>query len=157
MESQTTAVDKDKISQNVAAQRAEEIRKEKEQQKKNVQTLVTVCLEKKQKLLLEKRKLEETLRVVNMDLEDLKEGRLDRILERQVKDPRSAEISEFMIKEQESSIGRDGKWYKPYVVTFAEPRPDSHASVVVNCSATKDFAVGTYIIGPNKEVIHFRN
>ncbi len=128
----------------------------KEKQKQNVQDLVTTCLEAKQQLLLEKKRIEEKLRVVNMDLEDLKDGRLDRILERQVKDPRSAEISEFNIIEGHLDGEKSGKWYKPFIITLAKPKPGGYTHLEINCSITKDYAVGTYIIGPEKEVIHFR-
>ena len=128
----------------------------RDQQKQNVQDLVTACLEAKQALLVEKRKIEEKLRVVNMDLEDLKDGRLDRILERQLKDPRSAEISEFSIVEGQADGDKNGKWYKPFIVKLMNTKVGRNQYIELNCSVTKDYAVGTYIIGPEKEVIHFR-
>lgn len=125
----------------------------RDEQKNNVQKFVSSCLERKQKLLQERKRTEDVLKVFNMVLDDLKEGRLDRILEMQQRDPRTIEMAGFSIKEGVVSEIQEkgGKWYKPYVIEFA-----SGTILTVNCSSTKDFAIGTYLVGPEKEVIHFR-
>jgi hypothetical protein len=125
----------------------------KEQQKLNVQTVVASCLQRKQEIFKKRKELEDVLRVMNMVLEDLKDGRLDRILEMQEKDKASVEAAGFAIHEihEIGNLDKGGKWYKPYQVRFS-----SGDILEINCSCTKDFAVGTYLIGENKEVIHFR-
>jgi hypothetical protein len=130
----------------------------REQQKNNVQTLVRICLERKQELLHQRKQVEDVLRVYNIVLEDLKEGRLDRIVEMQQKDPKTIELAGFRIAEGTATDVQEkgGKWYKPYFIYFSNPSPITDEYLEINCSSTKDFAIGTYLIGPEKEVIHFR-
>lgn len=125
-----------------------------EQLKKNIQTIVAMCLHKKQELFAQQKKIEDTLKIVNIVLEDLKDGRLDRIFEMQVKDPSTKESCGFVIKESlnEEQPATNGKWYKPYFVCFN----GESDYLEIHSSGAKDYAVGTYLIGSDKKVIHFR-
>jgi len=122
-------------------------------------------------------KLQEKKKYLKLDLEDLKEGRLDRIEERQEKDPKSKNYSlVIIIKERERVVERTPYWYVPYHVEWNQTvSPDtvyctsggtdnsalcssfssaSSFAGTINGSITKDFAPGTYLVGD--KIIHLR-
>ena len=78
------------------------------------------------------------------DLNDLKEGRLDRIIERYEIDEESRKNSVFAIK-RKATIG-DKKsamhWYQPFIVYI--DGEDSDTEIIINNSLTKIHAAGTY-------------
>jgi hypothetical protein len=77
---------------------------EKELQEKQIQEvkeIVKRTLEKLEKAKKQKAEVDEVIKYLKMDLDDLKEGRLDRIEERQLKDPKAKEVSVVIIIKKE--------------------------------------------------------
>lgn len=104
--------------------------KEKEKQIKKVKEIVRRTLESIEKVKEEKTEVDKKLRYLKMDLDDLKEGHLERIEERQSKDPEAKKYSVIIIvKEKEIIREREvpcpypvypyySPWYWPYTITW---------------------------------------
>jgi TolA-binding protein len=160
----------------------------KENQIAEVKKIVLKTLEKINKLdkeidetKAEIKELEEQRKILRMDLDDMKEGRLDRISERQAIDKKAKEVSVVVIiKEKETIIERD-RWHFPYQIIWQIPyqSPNTFQPVIysdnsgdfnttygitssasslseptINCSVTKFATVGTYNVDGN--VINLR-
>jgi TolA-binding protein len=161
----------------------------KENQIAEVKKIVLKTLEKINKLdkeidetKAEIKELEEQRKILRMDLDDMKEGRLDRISERQAIDKKAKEVSVvIIIKEKETIIERD-RWHFPYqiiwqqpyvptypmqpIVTYSDNSGDfnttygitssasSLSEPIINCSVTKFATVGTYNV--DGKVINLR-
>jgi len=113
-----------------AVEEAEDSLKEKQIQE--VKQIVLKTLEKINKVEKDISKakdrvkeLEDQRKILRMDLDDMKEGRLDRIAERQEKDEEAKKVSVvIIIKEKETIIERDrSPWYFPYAITWQEYQP----------------------------------
>jgi TolA-binding protein len=115
--------------------------------------------------------LEETKKILKMDIDDMKEGRIDRIAERQEKDEKAKNTSVvIIIKEKETVIEKERPipyWYYPYQVIWKteyntypigggliggnignnfigySSSIDSGA-LSINCSVAKFATIGTY-------------
>ncbi len=85
-----------------------------------VKLIVKKTLEKIEKLKKERRELDNKIKILKMDIDDLKEGRLDRIAERQDKDESAKKISVVVII-KEKIIEKVGPWYVPYIVHWNTP------------------------------------
>ena len=117
----------------------------KEKQVEEVKQIVKKTLEKLDKLKEKKKDLDEQIKVLKMDIDDLKEGKLDRIVERQEKDPDAKKtsvviIEKVIIKERETP----NYWYWPYHIRWNTPFYNDN---VVYCDNTADntltFSSGT--------------
>jgi len=159
---------------------------EKEQHEKQVaevKKIVLKTLEKKREYERIRDDAVSKIKILNMDLEDLKEGKLDRIVERQDKDEEAKRISVVVIiKEKEVHHYHDNPWYVPYRIVWNEPMPfiplvhtpvftnpaiycsttsnSGNDSVVsyssaINCSTAKEASVGAYELS-NSEIVHLR-
>jgi hypothetical protein len=68
--------------------------------------------------------LEEKKKILKLDIEDIKDGRLDRIAERQEKDEKAKAISVIIvIKEKETIIERERPyypWYQPWTIVWQD-------------------------------------
>ncbi len=119
--------------------------------KQAVKHIVALTLEK---LLLVESELSEKQKersALKRDLNDLKEGRLDRIKERHDVDVQSKEISVFAL-ELKVSIGEaktNNLWYIPYILYLSTGEKLSE----INNSVTKTHAAGTYPLS-NGDVKH---
>ena len=92
---------------------------EKEQREKEIAQLkeiVKKTLSELEKLKSQKKEVDGKIKILKMDLDDLKEGRLDRIEERQQKDPQAKEISVILVKEKEVERIIEKPYYVPYYV-----------------------------------------
>jgi len=98
----------------------EQKRKEHEKQVAEVKEIVKRTLLEIEKLKDEKGNIEEKLKILKLDIDDLKEGKLERIKERQDKDPKAKEVSIIIIKEKETIRERDipSPWYQPYYIQW---------------------------------------
>lgn len=142
----------------------------KEKQIEEVKRIVTKTLEKieivdskieakKQEL----KELEEEKKLLKMDIDDLKEGRLDRIQERQEKDPKAKNTSIVIIFRERTvpsypqpiTIDRN-PWYDPYKVTWYCNTSDNSCinSTSVNGSVAKYATPGTYVL--TNKVVNLR-
>lgn len=69
----------------------------------------------------EVKKLEDQKKILKMDIDDLREGKLDRISERQEKDPEAKKISVVLIIKEKTIIREVSPWYWPYTVIWQQP------------------------------------
>ena len=92
----------------------------KEKQIAEVKKIVLKTLEKIEGKTKERDKLSEEIRLLKMDIDDLKEGKIERIVERQEKDPKAKEVAVvIIIKEKE--VGELSPWYWPYQIIWQYP------------------------------------
>ena len=125
--------------------------------------------------------LEEEKKILKMDIDDFKTGRLDRIEERQEKDEKAKKASVVKIEQIEKHIHYHYDWYVPYQVTWVQPiipsAPYFPTPVQCGCSTgvesdngfcctasnqpftltsslSKDYTSGTYVV--NDKTIHLR-
>jgi len=148
--------------------------KKDEQLKEAVKEIVQHTLEKIDELDKEIKDREESKKILKLDLEDLRNGKLDLIEERQKKDSKAAKVSLVIIKE----VIRDTYypqpiWIRPYDITwnpntiwcgsggnslnaFSSTTQSTTLSNggTFTCSVVKDNASGCYNIGT--KVINFR-
>ena len=99
---------------NKAQQAFKEVEKELEDtQIKELKKIVKATLEQLEKKKEKKVKIDKEIKILKSDIDDLKEGRLDRIKERQTKDPDAKKVSVIIIKEK--VIEREVPvWRQPY-------------------------------------------
>jgi hypothetical protein len=95
----------------------------KDKQVQEVKKIVLKTLEKLNEKQKEKTTLEEEIRLLRMDIDDLKEGRLDRIQERQEKDAKAKQTSVVIIIKEKEVIREYTPWYQPYKVIWQTPMP----------------------------------
>jgi len=156
---------------------------EKDAQEKQVQEVKEIVAKSLEKLEEVKKKIDALRaeeKILKMDLEDLKVGKIDRIVERQEKDPKAKEVSVVVIIKEREVIRETNPWYWPYRVIWNEPyRPvwytnsdvycggnssfSSNADQfqtldqpvgMINCSVAKEAAIGTYEV--NGHPVHLR-
>ena len=100
----------------------------KEKQVDEVKRIVLKTLEKIETLRTDKDKaqesvkdIDEKIRLLKMDLDDLKEGRLDRLAERQEKDERAKQTSVVIIIKEREVVREVSPWYWPWRVVWPDP------------------------------------
>ena len=91
----------------------------KEKQIDKVKEIVKATLERIEKLDNDIRELQSQRKILKLDIDDLKAGRLDRIEERQKKDPEASKTSVVKVKEKEIHHHHHYEpWYRPYVIEW---------------------------------------
>jgi|SRR5665213_484734 len=105
----------------------------KEKQVQEVKRIVVKTLERLDAVKKEIKELQEKERVLKMDIDDLKEGRLDLIAERHEKDPEAKKISVVLIiKEKEYiPVMSPSPWYWPYTVVWPNYVPSYPLPTVI--------------------------
>jgi hypothetical protein len=120
------------------------------------------------------KELDGQIKILRSDIDDLKEGRIDRIVERQEKDPKAINVSVVVIIKEKEVIREP--WYQPYVIEkwntpvlpYLHPIFDvyqgatSDATITkgcncidtINCSISKFATVGTYDV--NGTIVNLR-
>ena len=150
-----------------AVQSAEQELEDKQVEK--LKDVVKDILQKIRDLDVEIKKLEDDRKILKLDLENLKNGRLDLIEERQKVDKKAKEISVILVEKQVPHHFND-PWYQPYVIHYVPYYPPvqtfplnpiystsggqvggfTTTSVFsLNNSTAKNFTSGTYAIGDN--------
>jgi len=81
--------------------------------------------------------LQEEIRILRHDISDLKEGRLDRMVDRQNIAKEALEASAFTIKKDTGSKTTN-QWYVPYIVQYDDTRSE------INNSVAKTHTSGSY-------------
>ena len=119
----------------------------KQKQVAAVKTIVRETFRRIDELEKQKNDVQNKIKILKHDLFDLKDGRLDRILERQTMDPTIGQLS-ICIVEKNGKDASSSPWYIPYKVSFLNPPPDEGGIVTVelNNSIVKLNAAGTYQI-----------
>ena len=109
-------------SKEIAKEAFELAEKEtREKRVAEVKAIVLKTLEKladAEKVLKEK---QEEKKILRMDLDDLKEGHLDRIAERQAVDGKAKKVSVVVIIKEKETIREVSPWYYPYQVIWQVP------------------------------------
>lgn len=148
---------------------AEKERKEK--QIEEVKKIVLKTLEKIEQLNKDKedikkkeKDIDNQIKVLKMDIDDLKEGRLDRIEERQEKDMKAKETSVVIIIKEKEVIKESNPWSWKYNVYWPNPFVFPYSSnstlgcdstidnisfvdATITNSVAKNETIGTYIVG----------
>ena len=116
---------------------------QREKQVEEVKKIATKTLERLEEVRKNRKTLEEEERILKLDIEDLKEGRLDRIVERQEKDPKAKQTSVVTIIREKEVIREVGPWYWPYRVYWNEPI----YYPAIGMSTTQNFCFNTQSAG----------
>jgi len=162
----------------------QEEQKEHDERIDEVKLIVKTTLQEIEKLQDQKKEIEEKLKILKLDIEDLKEGKLERIKERQEKDPLAKQVSLIIIKEtiREREVPVPSPWYTPYTITWNTPgvvycTSDTYndtgknfigyttcsgidevsyepAKFILTNSIVKNNVVGTYKL--SKKIVHLR-
>lgn len=121
-----------------------------------IKLLVQATLERIEIYRDGKKDVDEILRILNQDLKDLKEGRLDRIEERQNIHPKAKGISVVQVEKAtitnpdptKNNDPYQVRWYTPYKIWANMQEETSELlkdmSLIVNNSFIKDNVGGTY-------------
>lgn len=144
-----------------------------EKQIKELKEIVTKYLEKIKTLTDKKEVIEKDIKILKADLDDIKEGRLDKIKERQEVDPAAKKVSIIIIKEKVYPP-TEKPWQQPWIWSwnnFADYTKFDNNLVFgnttgnfpqVNCvltsSVSKNYASGTYLISHNgqDDIVYFK-
>lgn len=141
----------------------------KEKQINEVKEIVKNTLIELDKAKKQKEKIEEKIKYLKMDLDDLKAGKLSLIEERQEKDPKAKDYSVVIIV-KEKIVREVSPWYVPYQVIWNYPSysfgwsnsgGDASCYAIttggcstINNSVAKDYCLGVYDI--NGHSVNFR-
>ena len=141
------------------AELAEKELKEEERKKqfKVIKEAIKGELEKLGEKKKQRRELDEEIKIHKQNIDNIREGRLDLIEERQRKDERAKAVSTIII-EREKIVEKlvpypvdplpYKPWYTPYKIwcgtTTDIPMWETTTGVTVNCSIAKDASPGTY-------------
>ena len=141
-----------------------------EKQVQEIKKIVTETLKKLDGVKAQIKELQEEKKILELDIDDLKEGKLDRIEERQEKDPKAKKVSVVVIiKEKETIRENYNPWFIPYhtiwqteyvnTVPFKQNQfyctsdagptleLSSLSNGTINCSVAKSAAAGAYDVG----------
>ena len=110
--------------------------KEKEKQVQEVKNIVKRTLQEIEKLKDEKASIEEKLKILKLDIDDLKQGKLELIKERQDNDPLAKRISVIIIKEKETIREVPSPWYQPWVISWNQVYRDNTPFVFSSYNST---------------------
>jgi len=114
----------------------------KERQKAAIKELVGLTLEQIEGYEILKNGIMEKLKILKHDLFDLKDGRLDRIMERQKMNAEAGDVSAIKVDRKENQQA-GSPWYMEYAVTWT-CSDGKKSQVVINNSATRLHASGSY-------------
>jgi regulator of replication initiation timing len=107
----------------------------KDKQVATVKEIVLKTLEKLDGIKQQIRGLREKEKVLEMDLDDLKAGKLDRIAERQLIDPEAKATSVVIIIKEREVVHPYSPWYWPYQVVWQVPVAPSY---YITCDSTSN-------------------
>jgi hypothetical protein len=140
---------------------------EKEMREKQVTEVKKIVLKTLEKIK-EQEKIRDTaskkVKILKMDIDDLKDGKIERIVERQEKDEEAKNTSVVIIIRE--TVNNYSPWFVPYRVIWQEPvyhyggstltttgnnfwqyaqsANAVNAYATINCSAAKDSTIGAY-------------
>ncbi len=117
-----------------------------------IKSMVTNTLENLDDVETQIDTLQKKKATLKRDLNDLKEGRLDRIEERQKIDQQNSIFSAFLIEKKIVVAGNDvSHWYIPYLVTLRLSKHNVRCDELdINNSITKINAPGSYKLANGK-------
>ena len=128
-----------------------------EEEISKVKGIIKATLKKLKDLQEQKREIEKQIKILKLDIEDFKAGRLDRVEERQKIDEEAKKVSVVVIEKE--VVRECPYWYQPYRI-YINDCPDGTApiycdnSYTITSSSAKDFTTGTYSI--SGEIVNLR-
>ncbi|RLC37002.1 hypothetical protein DRH29_03210 [candidate division Kazan bacterium] len=150
-----------KIDKSLVKQAENELEKEKkEEQIKIIKSAIKSTLEKIEEKKKERDKLSREIKILKQDIQNIRDGRLDLIEERQKKDEEARNTS-VIIVEKEKVVEHHNhywdRWFYPYKIEYNPPLVTyttdttstsytSTASVNINCSIAKEASYGSYVL-----------
>lgn len=93
----------------------------KDKQIAEIKAVVKRTLEALETCKVQKDEIEKRIKYLRMDLDDLKEGKLDRIEERQTKDPDAKANAVILIIKIKETVREVSPWYWPYTFKWHQP------------------------------------
>lgn len=106
-----------------------------EKQVQEIKKIVTETLKKLDGVKTQIKELQDEKKILELDIDDLKEGKLDRIVERQEKDPKAKKVSVVVIiKEKETIRENYNPWFIPYHTIWQEYQAPTRYDNAVFCS-----------------------
>ena len=118
----------------------------REKQVAEVKKIVTKTLEKLDAVRKDIKALREQEQALKLDIDDLKEGRLDRIAERQEKDPEAKKVSVVLIIKEKEVIREHypvyNPYYWPYTVVWQTPYIPTITTNTVYCGGASTALIG---------------
>jgi hypothetical protein len=154
-------------------------KEQKDKQIEEVKKIVSKTLERLEEVKKNIKELNDKRKILEMDIEDLKEGKIDRIVERQEKDPKAKEASVVVILKEKEVIREVNPWFWPYTVIWPTTVPVWTGGAVtyantanfstltegssqnfvgacstISCSVAKEATIGTYDV--NGHPVHLR-
>ena len=124
---------------DLVATAIEQVEKEKQEAEiQKIKDIIRVYLEKilNKKEVIKKSQAE--LKELEADLDDLKQGRLDKIEERQKEDPEHNKVSLIVIKRIEKEYIPMFPWRSPYVIEWNDFTSTYYPYQPINCQTTCD-------------------
>jgi len=113
----------------------------REKQVEEVKKIALKTLEKLDSFEKDKKALEAKIKVLRLDIDDLKDGRLDRIAERQEKDEDAKKVSVVIIIKEKEVIREVAPWHWPYVIHWRPQSIPTFPGSPVWCGGTLDCTV----------------
>lgn len=107
----------------------------KDEEKKQIKVVVKTILETLRLKEEQRQKLDEEIKILKRDLDDMKDGRIDRIKERQDIDPKAKEASVIIIKEKIIEKHIPTPWYIPWIIEV-KPQYTPYIPIVWNSSSS---------------------
>ena len=126
------------MNKSLVKKAVEEAEKDlKDKQVKEVKKIVLETLEKLNTLKDERKTAQEKvkdidkkIKILKMDIDDLKEGRLDRISERQEKDKEARDTSVVIIIKEKEVVREYPYWQWPYRIVWEKPYYPTYPEVI---------------------------
>jgi len=160
------------MNQKIAQEAFELAEKElKEKQIDSLKETIKQTLIRIEEVEKEIKELQDEKKILKLDIDDLKEGRLDRIEERQKKDEKAKKVSLIKIVRETTVVNNFyDYWHVPYTVTYypaattipsfgntvycTTTSSSCSGSYTLDGSTAKNYSIGTYTIGD--KVVHLR-
>jgi len=112
----------------------------KTKQKDAVKEIIRLTFERLEELEKSRAAIQDQIKMFKHDLFDMKDGRIDRILERQMMSAPGTGMSLLSIEKKPN--GTDNPWYVEYKVGF--DCDGVKTEILINNSVTKQHAAGAY-------------
>jgi len=109
-----------------------------------IKEIVQLTLEQINELETKKNEIQNKIKVLKHDLFDLKDGRLDRILERQDLTPDVIYSCVVKVNKDVTNKDKGNPWYTDYTVTYVSIKDNTPHLMLLNNSTAKAHASGSY-------------
>jgi len=148
-----------KIDKSLVKQAENELEKEKKEERiRIIKSAIKSTLEKIEEKKKERDKLNREINILKQDIQNIRDGRLDLIEERQKKDEEAKNISVIIVEKEKIIEHHDhywDRWYWPYKIYPFQPCEDYYDTTsnnstytipAINCSLAKEASYGSYVL-----------